>query len=318
VSQVATIKTGTGRLLEFTQLGKDVTQNGGSRTGLRFGPFTHDQQPVGRLELRKVRVHYETAAMLATFGWAEREVTVSQWGVVAFEEHYQLRNDGSRLRTGFSRLDMQQRGWRGNSFQRLAAELPPGARAVQLKDVLGNISSSHLRVNPASKSVLLEASQRFPVFGGWKTEFYQTYEVPTTPQPPSGLLWVDAGTGEYVLRVPAGVPYRDPVVDELTLRIVLPEGAEVTGTALPQDMGFARLADSKRVTWLDTELVGRPVIVFQARHLVAGHTGTAEVRYTLPPGFMLREPMMLVSAFVCLFAMFMAASRTTCGVPHSQ
>ena len=53
-------------------------------------------------------------------------------------------------------------------FRRLAS-------GVYYRDIVGNISTSNLRITPGG--VELDLETRFPIFGGWKTQFYTGYTV---------------------------------------------------------------------------------------------------------------------------------------------
>lgn len=55
--------------------------------------------------------------------------------------------------------------------------LPASARDVYYRDEIGNISTSHL--HETEEGVELELRPRFPLFGGWKTNYYIGYNVPS-------------------------------------------------------------------------------------------------------------------------------------------
>lgn len=56
------------------------------------------------------------------------------------------------------------------------ATLPAGAKDIYYRDQIGNISTSAIRYVPGAVELRIEP--RFPLFGGWKTQFYQGYNVP--------------------------------------------------------------------------------------------------------------------------------------------
>lgn len=60
---------------------------------------------------------------------------------------------------------------------RLQTLLPASARDVYYRDEIGNISTSHL--HETDDGVELELRPRFPLFGGWKTNYYIGYNVPS-------------------------------------------------------------------------------------------------------------------------------------------
>lgn len=55
--------------------------------------------------------------------------------------------------------------------------LPASAKDVYYRDEIGNISTSHL--HETDDGVELELRPRFPLFGGWKTNYYIGYNVPS-------------------------------------------------------------------------------------------------------------------------------------------
>ena len=55
--------------------------------------------------------------------------------------------------------------------------LPPSAKDVYYRDEIGNISTSHM--HETDDGVELELRPRFPLFGGWKTNYYIGYNVPS-------------------------------------------------------------------------------------------------------------------------------------------
>ena len=55
--------------------------------------------------------------------------------------------------------------------------LPPSAKDVYYRDEIGNISTSHM--HESDDGVELELRPRFPLFGGWKTNYYIGYNVPS-------------------------------------------------------------------------------------------------------------------------------------------
>ena len=65
----------------------------------------------------------------------------------------------------------------------------------------------------------------------------------------------------------------DQIVDQMRLRVVLPEGAEVKKLVTPYDV--KRHQQEKHYTYLDT--MGRPVVVASKANLVEGHIQDFEV-----------------------------------------
>ncbi|TGZ54193.1 Dolichyl-diphosphooligosaccharide--protein glycosyltransferase subunit 1 [Temnothorax longispinosus] len=93
--------------------------------------------------------------------------------------------------------------------------------------------------------------------------------------------------------------FDDMVVDELVLKIILPEGARNIKLELPYPV--TRLPDSLHHTYLD--VTGRPVISVTKNNLVENHIQNFRLKYTFPRLLMLQEPLMIVLA---LWLMFLA------------
>lgn len=132
-----------------------------------------------------------------------------------------------------------------NSFQTV---LPAAARDVYYRDEIGNISTSNLK--EMDDFVELELRPRFPLFGGWKTQYYIGYNVPSYQylfnkgensfyiQPCAGahakfdgclqiqFIFVSIGDN-YALKMRfVDHIFDDMVVDQVTVKIILPEGAK--------------------------------------------------------------------------------------------
>jgi hypothetical protein len=58
----------------------------------------------------------------------------------------------------------------------------------------------------------------FPMFGGWSVDFYIGYNLPLWD-----YLSEDDNTGNYVLNTTFGSPFPQLVVDEIEVRVILPE-----------------------------------------------------------------------------------------------
>lgn len=84
------------------------------------------------------------------------------------------------------------------------------------RDEIGNISSSNFRVEEEHAD--LELRLRFPLFGGWTTAFYYGYNLPLEDV-------LSHGADGYVLDTTFGSHLENALVNQMTVRIILPEGA---------------------------------------------------------------------------------------------
>ena len=142
-----------------------------------------------------------------------------------------------RLKAHFSRLAHQQTRFHAGSpaqvLTDLSLRLPPTAHSPYYYDAIGNVSTSHfrqgstpasaartskVRTSPRTVEGVLDLSPRYPLLGGWNYTFTIGWDMPL-----GDALKVDAG--RKVLGVPFLTAWRDMLVDDAELRIVLPEGA---------------------------------------------------------------------------------------------
>ncbi|KAI8470184.1 MAG: Ribophorin I-domain-containing protein [Monoraphidium minutum] len=226
-----------------------------------------------------------------------REVEVSHWGNIYVEESYVIQNAGAEHKGQFSRLrHTYNREYRETSFQDLRAKLPPSARHLYYKDLIGNVSSS--RTRQGAKETVVDLSLRYPLMGGWKADFVLGYSLPL-----AGFLF-RRPKGRTRLIVDVSSPIEDVTIEELETRIVLPEGSTNIKYTLPYEM---EASWDKKYTYLDT--AGRPVLVLRKSNLIALHNKAVAVDYTFTTAALLHEPMLLIMVFAALFAAYAAYNR---------
>jgi len=91
--------------------------------------------------------------------------------------------------------------------------------------------------------------------------------------------------------------FDDFVVDNLDLKIILPEGAQNIKFNAPFEVSEGERQLHK--TYLDTS--GRPVIIIKKSNLVENHIQDFELSYTFSKMQLLQEPLLCVVAFYILF-----------------
>lgn len=225
-----------------------------------------------------------------------REVEVSLWGNIAVEEIYSVEHSGAKLVGPFSRLDYdtKRNGDDSPDWITLDGDIPRVATDVYYRDVIGNISSSHLRYEGKTQS--FELDMRFPMFGGWKNEFYIGYNLPISQ-------YVTHKGNRHTLSINFGPAMKNLAIDDYILRFILPEGAKDIKYNFKYRVEKDN-SDERRFTYLDSPFEGRPVVQFKRQNIVDDFDHIFEISYTvtLP---MWREPLMIVGSF---FAIFLCAS----------
>ncbi|CAN0277993.1 unnamed protein product [Pylaiella littoralis] len=295
LTQSTTVKVEPTKILSMTDAPEKRVAKGDMVT---YGPF-EDVPPLANGG--DLRIHYVNHSPFAKVTSCLREIEVSNWGNIAVEEHYDLVHAGAKLKGGFSRMDYmgkKQVDSSNPSFRRLQANLPAGASDIYYRDNIGNVSTSSLKYN--LDGVELSVLSRFPMFGGWKNAWYQGYNLPTE----AGLRHLGS---RYTLEMPFGVPFDSVWVEDLTVKVILPEGAHNV-VALPPFESVSE-ARTERFTFLDTTGSGRPVVIMKMKNVVKEHNVKMKVTYDFNRARMLKEPLLLAGFFLACFLAAMAAGR---------
>jgi len=176
--------------------------------------------------------------------------------------------------------------------------LPSDASDAYYRDEIGNISTSHWNQDGDPPTISLRP--RFPLFGGWHTEFKFGYNVPTS-------AYLSSTGGRYTLDFPFLSHWKEQVaVDHTDVKIVLPEGASNIKVTPPFDV-TAR--NEKMLTYLDVQAFGRPVVVLSKDNLIDAHRKNFQVSYDFSSTSLVFEPLLLVGGFLIIFFVFMFFMR---------
>lgn len=282
LEQVTYIKMPSNRVESFTRV--DPTSRVG--TEVKYGTY-YNQLPNSYLP---ILVHYENNRPFAIVEELVRKMEISHWGNLQITEQYKLKHGGARHKGVFSRLEYQSRPSISgvSSFKNLLARLPPRVHSVYYRDEIGNISSSHLRSD--SHKSELEIEPRYPLFGGWHCTFTIGYSLPLQD------FVFESDDGRRYANLTFGCPLLDAVVDDLTIKVVLPEGSKSPQAVVPF-LTEQHLETS--YSYLD--VVGRTTVVLKKKNVVGEHNVPFQVYYEFNPIFMLAEPLMLISAVFLFF-----------------
>ncbi|XP_072181810.1 dolichyl-diphosphooligosaccharide--protein glycosyltransferase subunit 1-like [Diadema setosum] len=256
-----------------------------SEDSITYGPY----EDVAPMTPEALKVHYENNSPFLTVTTMTRVIEVSHWGNIAVEETVDVSHTGALLKGSFSRYDYQRTQDGYSSIKSYKTILPAAARDVYYRDEIGNISTSNLIEH--DDYVEVELRPRFPLFGGWKTHYYMGYNLPS-------YEYLYTSGDNYILKMRfLDHIYDDMNVDELIVKIILPEGSKNIKLETPYPV--KRAADEKHYTYLDT--IGRPVVVASKRNLVEQHIADFELHYTFQKLLLLQEPLLVVGAFYLLF-----------------
>ncbi|XP_060765785.1 dolichyl-diphosphooligosaccharide--protein glycosyltransferase subunit 1 [Neoarius graeffei] len=281
-SQTTRVRLASKTVESYTKLGNPSKND----EVIEYGPF----KDIPAFSQDTMKIHYENNAPFLTISSITRTIEVSHWGNIAVEETIDLRHTGAYLKGPFSRYDYQRQSDSGiSSIKSFKTILPASAQDVYYRDEIGNISTSHLQV--LEDSVEVEVRPRFPLFGGWKTHYIIGYNLPSYE-----YLYTLGDQYALKMRLVDHV-YDDQVIDELRVKLILPEGARNVHLETPYPI--ERSPDQLHYTYLDT--FGRPVLVATKKNLVEQHIQDMVVHYTFNKILMLQEPLLVVGAFYILF-----------------
>lgn len=273
---------------------------------INYGPYDKIPPKDGSTN-EELRVHVENNTPFMVVENLQRTVLISHWaGTVSVEEILDVVHAGAKLKGPFSRYEYQREPTSNgvSSIRSWKTRLPAGAHDIYYRDEIGNISTSNVKTS--SSAVYVEIKPRFPLFGGWRTQYTLGYTLPAK----NNLFSSSTNTltnADYTLRIPfVDHIFDNMVIDQATIKIVLPEGASNFRVNKPYDMN--REKDEVYYSYLDT--VGRPVVVLSKKNLIEWHIQPIELKYSYKPFYLLQEPLLIVGSIFGLCILVMALVRT--------
>lgn len=255
---------------------------------LVLGPY----EKVAPMTDKSLTIHYLNTRPFLQAPSVVREIGISHWGNVYVEERYHLQHIGPRMVGEWSRYRvMTDRAASKGAASQGIAVLPPDARWIYFRDDIGNISSSVVRRSLTDVQVALVP--RFPLVGGWETQFKFGYSLPL-----GSIVQRDSQvSGSFVLQTSINPSLQDIAADVIEMRIVLPEGA--TDYSVAYDIP-ATVTYEKQVTYFD--LTGRTVIVLRVQRAVPEILPKLVVTYKYSTLALLQKPILLSIACALAFA----------------
>ena len=237
-------------------------------------------------------IHYEYNEPFIVMNNAHKTFKVSHWGNIAVDEGFKLENVGAKLEGEFGRVDYDDYGRYGgkNALKYLRARLPIRSWGLWYRDEIGNVSTS----NAAREwdDVKLTLYPRFPILGGWKSNFDIGYNLP------SKFHVRNDQPGAYMVNLTFGMPFSDLLAKDYSLKVVLPEGAEVTNISLPIDSEY-EVSYEKTFGCLD--LFGRESVVFKMKNVYDIHKIPFQIYYKYSKLNLISKPLILIAYFFAIF-----------------
>jgi oligosaccharyltransferase complex subunit alpha (ribophorin I) len=309
--QSTEIKLPSGASVEsYTESFKPVKKDGNS---ISYGPSTSSVAGFSTPSSSPspLRVHFTFNAPLLTVSTLERILELSLWGNLAVEEYYTLKNDAAALKGSFSRLDyMRSNNNAPGVFRSLNARIPIEATDIYFRDRIGNISTSTVNPKRQDKVTELELIPRFPLFGSWQTAFHFGYNIPIVPPKNSStdhtFLSTDASdSSRFILAASFGCPVEIATVDEMTLRVILPEGATQIDFSAPFAVESVSMEVQK--SYLDT--AGKPVLVIKKKNVIDEHNQIFYVTFSMSASGVYGKFVVSICGFAVLLGILLVGYR---------
>jgi oligosaccharyltransferase complex subunit alpha (ribophorin I) len=280
------VKVGSGKIISHTG-----TKSGNS---IVFGPTKN----IAPFTNNEVSIHYENNSPFVVVTSLKRTIEVSHWGNIAIEDHVEIVHKGAKLKGSFSRLDFQvDRRTKSPIVKSLKATLPLHSSDIYYRDQIGNISTSMVR--SYDNRIEVEIKPRFPLLGGWRTNYILGYNVPSKE-------FLYSSGSNYALKMPLiHSLYDNMIIEKAEIKVILPETSHNFKIVKPYTI--SQLPNSLHYTYLDT--VGRPVLTFQKDNLVEHHSQQFTIYYEYSFMSILREPIIAVGAFMAVFTLVIFFNR---------
>ncbi len=262
--------------------------------------ITYTYDTIKPLKSYPIKIHYINNNPYIIMNHASKTYQVSHWGNIAVTEDYQMENIGAKLDGEFGRIDYNQYSNKGgkNALKKFRAILPLRAWGLWYRDEIGNISSSN--AIREWDDVKLDLVPRFPILGGWKSNFGIGYNLP------SKFHVNTDNNGNYVVNLTFGMPYSDLLARNYTVEVILPEGADDIKVNLNTDGKFD-VVKNKFYGCLD--LFGRNSVIIHMRNVYDIHKVYFQIRYKYSNALLFVKPVILMVYFFLIFIALILYSR---------
>lgn len=321
------LRSPTPNILSYTPFqspyARDNSATKASST-VTLGPFNSLPPTLGGgVSRNRFDIHFETKEPVMGVKTLKRSAEVSHWGAnLNIQDDVHLINNGPKLKGHFSRLAHQQSKFHATKpaqiLTDLTLRLPPTAHSPYYYDTIGNVSTSHFRqgsipaqnaksskVKTSSRTVegALELRPRYPLLGGWNYTFTVGWDMPL-----GDVLKVDGE--KKVLGVPFLTGWKDVLVDDAELTIILPEGVRDVEVFTPFPVDS--ITHSTHKTYLDT--TGRHAVTIKKALATENHAQTIYVTYSYPLSAHLQKPLAISAVVAGLFILGAGLRRIDLGI----
>ena len=262
--------------------------------------ITYTYEYIKPYKINPIKIHYQDNNPYIVMNKASKTYQVSHWGNIAVTEDYQLANIGAKIDGEFGRIDYNPHFNKGgkNALKKFRAILPLRAWGLWYRDEIGNVSTSN--AVREWDNVKLDLTTRFPILGGWKSNFGIGYNLP------SKFHVNTDNNGNFVVNLTFGMPYKDLLAKNYSVEVILPEGADNIKVNLNVD-GHYEVVNNKFYGCLD--LFGRNSVIIYMRNVYDIHKVFFQIQYRYNNVMLFVKPVILIIYFFCIFLALILYSR---------
>ena len=280
------------RLIKYTKENSTLTEN-----GIEY-KIKNNIKPY---ETIPFMIHYINNDPYVIINKAYISYKISHWGNIEVNQQFNIENIGAKLEGEFDRNDYDPTNIKGgrNAFTQLEAELPLRSWGLWYRDEIGNVSTSN--AVREWDNVKLYLYPRFPILGGWKSNFGIGFNLPSKFHINTDNL------GNYKVNLNFGMPFNDIVARNYTMEIILPSGASINKIDLPIQ-SYYYLSFGKYYGTLD--FFGRKSIIIELNNVYDIHNVLFHIEYKFSSINLLLKPLILISYFFFIFICLIFYSRS--------
>jgi oligosaccharyltransferase complex subunit alpha (ribophorin I) len=118
--------------------------------------------------------------------------------------------------------------------------------------------------------------------GGWKDTFNIGYNLPTK-------YFLKSNGEQFLLNITFGFPFKEIIAEEMTVKIVLPEGSSNISHFLPFDVDKTYF----ETTYSFLDFQGKPVLVLEKKNVMDFHRKPFQVAYRAQHNDLVYKPLIL-------------------------
>lgn len=285
--------------------------------GTKISTTAVDSSKRKALANTKIQIHFGHQFALPHLAKVKKTVEVSHWGAaISVKEEIELVNRAAALKGEFNRVPFVHLKYSGkekspfpigHTLMSVNGIVPQDAFNIHYRDVIGNVSTSHAKRESGHTTV--EITPRFPMLGGWKTEFELSYDVPSAKR-----LLQSNSDDQFVVWVPIEHAIKNVFADKLELEIVLPSGAVDVSVAPDVD---AEISFDRKGWMVAPWQTGKTLLKINPGP-VYGRPHNLAVKYRLSPFNVYLTPLLITLYVFAFFVSFILLRRVRLEIANEK